>query len=128
MFSVMFYNDLTVGFLCAALGRVWDVWQMQKVLVHPFFVLVRNLPRSHMREQAPHSGVLELELEDVEKLDKTKGCTTTLRAKWKHEKSVTAAYWDPRGRSIVSTSYNNVLRSTSSFHRESPSLTPPMLL
>jgi len=73
------------------------------------------LPRSHTREQAPRNGVLELELEDVEKLDKTKGGTTTLRAECKHEKSVTAAYWDPRGRSIVSTSYDDVLRSTSLF-------------
>ena len=67
------------------------------------------------REQAPRNGVLELELEDVEKLDKTKGGTTTLRAEHRHEKSVTAAYWDPRGRSIVSTSYDDVLRSTSPF-------------
>ena len=45
MFSVTFYNDLTVGFLCAAPGRVWDVRQMQKVPVSPpFFVLVRNFP------------------------------------------------------------------------------------
>ena len=101
-------------------GRVWDVRQMQKVPVRPFFVLVRNLPRSHTREQAPRGGVLELELEDVEKL---KGRTTTLRAEWKHEKSVTAAYWDPRGRSIVSTSYDDVLRSTSSF-TENPLLSP----
>ena len=67
------------------------------------------------REQAPRNGVLELELEDVEKLDKTKGGTTTLRTEHRHEKSVTAAYWDPRGRSIVSTSYDDALRSTSPF-------------
>lgn len=79
------------------------------------YVLVRNLPRSHMREQAPRSGVLELELADVEKLDKIKWGTTTLRAECKHDKSVTAAYWDPRGRSIVSTSYDDILRGTSPF-------------
>ncbi|EED84163.1 predicted protein [Postia placenta Mad-698-R] len=33
-----------------------------------------------------------------------------LRAEWRHNKSVSAAYWDPRGRSIVSTSYDDTLR------------------
>jgi len=42
MFSVTPYNDLTVSFLCAVLGGVWDVRQMQKVLVSPFFVLMRS--------------------------------------------------------------------------------------
>ena len=31
-------------------------------------------------------------------------------ALWEHGKSVSAAYWDPRGRSIVSTSYDDKLR------------------
>ncbi|KAJ7581437.1 WD40-repeat-containing domain protein [Mycena floridula] len=38
---------------------------------------------------------------------KGKGC---LRSEWRHEKSVSSAYWDPRGRSIVSTSYDDTLR------------------
>ncbi|KAI0928619.1 hypothetical protein AcV5_006135 [Taiwanofungus camphoratus] len=36
-----------------------------------------------------------------------KGC---LRAEWRHNKCVSSAYWDPRGRSIVSTSYDDTLR------------------
>ncbi|KZT68200.1 WD40 repeat-like protein [Daedalea quercina L-15889] len=36
-----------------------------------------------------------------------KGC---LRGEWRHGKSVSSAYWDPRGRSIVSTSYDDLLR------------------
>ncbi|KAJ6547617.1 WD40-repeat-containing domain protein [Mycena capillaripes] len=36
-----------------------------------------------------------------------KGC---LRGEWRHDKSVSSAYWDPRGRSIVSTSYDDTLR------------------
>lgn len=34
----------------------------------------------------------------------------TLRTEFPHGKSVTAAYWDPRGRQIVSTCYDNTLR------------------
>ncbi|KAG6898377.1 hypothetical protein C0992_009052 [Termitomyces sp. T32_za158] len=42
--------------------------------------------------------------------DSGKGC---LRAEWRHDKSVSSAYWDPRGRSIVSTSYDDKLRRES---------------
>ena len=65
---------------------------------------------SHSSEQVPRNGVLELELQDVEQLDKPKGGTATLRADCKHDKAVTSAYWDPRGRSIVSTCYDDSLR------------------
>lgn len=33
-----------------------------------------------------------------------------LRGEWRHDKSVSSAYWDPRGRAIVSTSYDDNLR------------------
>lgn len=32
------------------------------------------------------------------------------RGEWKHDKSASSAYWDPRGRSIVSTSYDDTIR------------------
>ncbi|KAL0946835.1 hypothetical protein HGRIS_013003 [Hohenbuehelia grisea] len=38
---------------------------------------------------------------------KGKGC---MRSEWRHDKSVSSAYWDPRGRGIVSTSYDDTLR------------------
>jgi len=40
----------------------------------------------------------------------TKEGKTCLRAEWRHDKSVSSAYWDPRGRAIVSTSYDDNLR------------------
>ena len=54
---------------------------------------------------------------DSEKLEKYTSWPTgkdTLLAEWPHNKSVSAAYWDPRGRSILSTSYDDNLRSKSS--------------
>ena len=57
--------------------------------------------------------MLELELGSIDEFRASKAGTATLRAEWKHDKSVTSAYWDPRGRSIVSTSYDDTLRSTS---------------
>jgi len=34
----------------------------------------------------------------------------TLRGEYEHEKSASSAFWDPRGRQIVSTSYDDTLR------------------
>ena len=42
--------------------------------------------------------------------------SAALRAEWAHKKSVSSAYWDPRGRSIVSTSYDNTIRCESSLY------------
>lgn len=40
-----------------------------------------------------------------------------MRGEWRHGKSVTAGYWDPHGRRIVSTSYDDTIKSTfSSIH------------
>ena len=36
-----------------------------------------------------------------------RGC---LRGAWTHDKSVSSAYWDPHGRRIVSTSYDDSIR------------------
>ena len=50
------------------------------------------------------------ENEMVEKhIESSKGKDATV-AVWQHGKSVSSAYWDPRGRSIVSTSYDDKLR------------------
>ncbi|KAG2158180.1 WD40-repeat-containing domain protein [Suillus bovinus] len=38
-----------------------------------------------------------------------------VRGIFQHGKSVSSAYWDPRGRSIVSTSYDDVIRQTDGF-------------
>ena len=36
----------------------------------------------------------------------------TLRGEYEHGKSASSAFWDPRGRQIVSTSYDDTLRRT----------------
>lgn len=57
--------------------------------------------------------------EFVQQTSKGKHATV---ATWEHGKSVSAAYWDPRGRGIVSTSYDDQLRgiisSSSAAHRK----------
>ncbi|KXN86877.1 hypothetical protein AN958_09472, partial [Leucoagaricus sp. SymC.cos] len=48
-----------------------------------------------------------LKIWDVRKLDTLPGL---LRGEFPHDKSCSSAYWDPRGRQIVSTSYDDTLR------------------
>ncbi|KAH9981161.1 WD40-repeat-containing domain protein [Lactifluus volemus] len=78
----------------ASNNRSLKVWDVRKLHKHP----------------TPRGGVFELGLEDVNKLSQSKDGPATLRGEWQHGKSVTSAYWDPRGRSIVSTSYDDALR------------------
>lgn len=75
------------------MARIWDIRKLQ------------NIQRGSKNEsEYPNDfDVINEHLESP----KGKGC---LRAEWRHGKSVSAAYWDPRGRSIVSTSYDDLLR------------------
>ncbi|KAF8447319.1 WD40-repeat-containing domain protein [Boletus edulis BED1] len=56
------------------------------------------------------SGPFDFDFERVQKFIETKKGSGALRGEYAHGKSVTSAYWDPRGRSIVSTSYDDTLR------------------
>ncbi|KAG7092509.1 hypothetical protein E1B28_008860 [Marasmius oreades] len=77
----------------ASLSRVMQVWDVRK-----FQTLVSK------------STPIEFDHETVHQfIDSPKGAGC-LRAEWRHDKSVSSAYWDPRGRSIVSTSYDDALR------------------
>lgn len=53
---------------------------------------------------------LEFDSETVQKYLDSKAGQGTFRGEWTHGKSVSSAYWDPRGRSVVSTSYDDQLR------------------
>lgn len=43
-------------------------------------------------------------------LNNTEEGTACLRGHWDHGKAINSAYWDPRGRGIVSTCYDDKLR------------------
>ncbi|KAH9901093.1 WD40 repeat-like protein [Cubamyces lactineus] len=71
-------------------------------------------PSSRASSKAKDNSVMtlpnEVDSEIIEKLLATKKGQSTVRAGWIHGKSVSSAYWDPRGRSIVSTSYDDTIR------------------
>jgi WD repeat-containing protein 76 len=56
------------------------------------------------------TGPHEISHEAVEDFVESKSGTGTVRAEFAHGKSVSSAYWDPRGRGIVSTSYDDTIR------------------
>ncbi|KAF9242088.1 WD40-repeat-containing domain protein [Melanogaster broomeanus] len=53
---------------------------------------------------------LEYDFDKVQGFVESKKGSGLLRGEHTHGKSVSSAYWDPRGRSIVSTSYDDTLR------------------
>lgn len=56
------------------------------------------------------SSVVEIGLESVNEFVESKKGHGCLRGEWRHDKSVSSAYWDPRGKSVVSTSYDDTIR------------------
>ncbi|KAF7294880.1 DNA damage-binding protein CMR1 [Mycena indigotica] len=106
--------------------KIWDIRKLQNVLQDdslptpppsspggPFLD-----PISKLDSEADYDTVTE-----YTQSKRGQGC---LRADWRHDKSVSSAYWDPRGRYIVSTSYDDTLRlwDISSSNMESSSTFP----
>ena len=73
--------------------RVWDVRKLEKIAVPD-------------DKPAP----IEITGEDIEAYMETKEGKSCMRGEWRHDKSVSSAYWDPHGRRIVSTSYDDTIR------------------
>jgi hypothetical protein len=63
----------------------------------------------HTAEE-PKGGTLDFEVDVVNEYASGPGGKGLFRAEFSHYKSVSSAYWDPRGRQIVSTSYDDTLR------------------
>ncbi|CAK5277400.1 unnamed protein product [Mycena citricolor] len=109
--------------------KIWDVRKLQRLSSQAATqTLATPAPSSPGSPfLSPVSAVTvsgDVDLDTVtEYLDskKGKGC---LRAEWRHEQSVSSAYWDARGGRIVSTSYDNTLRmwnlDAGLFHKDAP--------
>ncbi|KIY43382.1 WD40 repeat-like protein, partial [Fistulina hepatica ATCC 64428] len=70
--------------------KIWDVRMLQKI--------------------AGNSEVPTFDNDVVNEYAESKRGLGTLRGEWRHDKSVSAAYWDPSGTHVVSTSYDDRLR------------------
>jgi hypothetical protein len=72
-----------------------------KVDIKPSF---DESPSTHPSSTIPY--------ERVEALSSSAKGKGLMRASWQHGKSCSAAYWDPWGRRVLTTSYDDKLRST----------------
>lgn len=64
-------------------------------------------------EMGSEGGILDFEADIVNSYASSESGKGLLRGDYPHNKSVSSAYWDPRGRQIVSTSYDDTLRCKS---------------
>ncbi|KAF9564603.1 WD40 repeat-like protein [Agrocybe pediades] len=92
--------------LTASNSRYLKVWDARKLENIP----VTLLGDSEELEDDSATQTLDFGGSIVnEHLDSKKG-KGGFRGEWKHDKSASSAYWDPRGRQIVSTSYDDAIR------------------
>lgn len=85
--------------------KVWDVRKLQTFASQ----LSDSEPAKGGSGQAEES-TLEYDYDAVIDFNNSKKGLGLLRGEWPHDKSCSSAYWDPRGRQIVSTSYDDTVR------------------
>ncbi|KAJ8482107.1 hypothetical protein ONZ45_g15069 [Pleurotus djamor] len=85
--------------------RIWDIRKLSDIVGE---VQDTKPPTSTSGSSAGDSS--QFDAQTVLEYASSKKGTGCLRGEWRHDKSVSSAYWDPRGRGIVSTSYDDTLR------------------
>ncbi|KAJ7343432.1 WD40-repeat-containing domain protein [Mycena albidolilacea] len=93
--------------------KIWDVRKLQTLALDLSDQPLPTPPPSSPGDPflVPVSAVnTDIDSEAVTEFIDSKRGKACLRGEWRHDKSVSSAYWDPRGRSIVSTSYDDSLR------------------
>ncbi|KAJ3520849.1 hypothetical protein NMY22_g12562 [Coprinellus aureogranulatus] len=86
--------------------RYIKVWDVRKLKAMP----EKLGGASSVPDGADASVTVDFHSETVQEYLQTKKGRGGFRAEFLHGKSATAAYWDPRGRQILSTSYDDTLR------------------
>lgn len=89
----MIFDHLDFSLLIVTV-RIWDVRKLQDMI----------------SDLSLDDATAEFSSEVVTEYRKSKKGAACLRGEWRHDRSVSSAYWDPRGRSIVSTSYDDAIR------------------
>lgn len=99
------YTSLITLICSLCFSRVWDVRKLQTFASQ----LSDSEPAKGGSGQAEES-TLEYDYDAVIDFNNSKKGLGLLRGEWPHDKSCSSAYWDPRGRQIVSTSYDDTVR------------------
>ncbi|KAH6918530.1 WD40-repeat-containing domain protein [Coprinopsis sp. MPI-PUGE-AT-0042] len=82
--------------------KVWDVRKLD--------ALVSEMVDDKDAAQEEQSNTTYVDWASVSQYIGTDDGASALRADWNHDKSATAAAWDPRGKRLVSTSYDDNIR------------------
>ena len=90
--------------------RIWDVRNLKNMVTHSNDAPPTPPASSPGPEEVSVHFSTEFDSSTVSKYIESKKGKGTLRAEWRHDKSVSSAYWDPQGRQIVSTCYDDTLR------------------
>lgn len=84
--------------------RMWDSRYLQKI------DLSTEDDKSDIKSAGDDDQVLESTWQDVQHYLDTDNGPKCLWGEWAHRQSVSSAFWDPSGRKVVSTSYDDTLR------------------
>lgn len=85
--------------------KVWDVRKLNNISLSSL------APGNSMEDQDSNMRkTLDFDFDVVEKFVESAKGKGTFRGEYEHKKSASSAFWDPRGRQIVSTSYDDTLR------------------
>lgn len=99
--------------------RIWDTRKLQNLAVSTLSIGPPTPPPSSpARSNSSNADdyFVPIHLENID-FNVVQNFTTSVKgrgsmlADWPHKKSVSSAYWDPRGRNVVSTCYDDALRS-----------------
>ncbi|KAF8163343.1 WD40-repeat-containing domain protein [Crassisporium funariophilum] len=94
--------------LTASNSRYLKVWDVRKLDDMPVELIDQEgIPK---QEDSNARRTFDFDSEIVNEYVVSKRGKGSLRGEWKHDKSASSAYWDSRGRQIVSTSYDDTLR------------------
>lgn len=94
------------------LVRLWDARKLSSLPISVSSAPPATTGRK-LKKEEPEEGLPAMNETDYEELSKyleSKRGPGLLRAEHPHKLSVSSAFWDPSGRRIVSTSYDDTLR------------------
>lgn len=94
--------------------RIWDIRKLRVLAGESLdATLSTSATSSPLRKRKADSAkrsIVEYSHDVVTKFDDSEEGVGLLRGDYAHDKSCSSAYWDPRGRQVVSTSYDNNIR------------------
>ncbi|XP_006458082.1 hypothetical protein AGABI2DRAFT_183171 [Agaricus bisporus var. bisporus H97] len=103
--------------LTASNNRTLKIWDIRKLRVLAGESLDATLstaatssPLRKRKADSAKRSIVEYSHDVVTKFDDSEEGVGLLRGDYAHDKSCSSAYWDPRGRQVVSTSYDNNIR------------------